>query len=170
MNVFEIIKTRRSIRKYLDCQIDNKEIKKLIEAAICAPSGKNCQPWKFAIISDALMIERISKLSRNYRWMRRASRLVIVFLDNSISYHYKKDIQSCGAAIQNILLTAHSMGIGSCWVGDIIDSGDEIKEIIGMNIEELEIMGIVTLGYSEECDCELKRRKFESFILGKLPD
>lgn len=165
MDIYEVIKTRRSIRHYLERPIDNKSIKKILEAAICAPSGKNCQPWKFSVVNNSNDINLISKLSKNYSWMRKAKSLIIVYLDQNLSYHYVKDVQSCGAAIQNMLLQAHSLEIGSCWVGDVIDKGDEIKELIGIDDSALEVMGVITLGYSDIHSDIIKRRMIESFMV-----
>lgn len=156
---------RRSVRSFLDCPIDDKTLRKMIEAAICAPSGKNCQPWKFSIVNDVDEIKLVSKLSKNYCWMRKAHGLIIVYLDKQLSYHFLKDVQSCGAAIQNILLQAHSMKIGTCWVGDIIDRGNEIKEIIGVDDGALEVMGVVALGYSALNNDIINRRDLESFLV-----
>lgn len=165
MDFLELIYTRRSIRQYVDRPIENESIRKLLEAAISAPSGKNGQPWKFSVVMSTGDIERLAKLSIYGRWMRKAKCFIVVFLDKSCSYHYVKDIQSCGAAIQNILLAAHAMGIGSCWIGEIIEKGEEIKSLLGIENSNLELMGIVTLGYSDVQDVIPERRHFDSFII-----
>ena len=58
--------------------------------------------------------------------------MVAVYLDKSRSYDRLKDAQSCGAAIQNIMLAAHSLGIGSCWIGEILPKDDEIKAMLNI--------------------------------------
>ena len=146
MDIVEIIKKRRSIRQYIDRPIKGEAIKKLLEASISAPSGKNGQPWKFSVVNDPDEINRIAKLS-----------------------HYIKDVQSCGAAIQNILLAAHSMDIGSCWVGEFIEKGKEIKELLRIRNDDLEVMGVVTLGYSDKYSNTFERRELESFMVKGAP-
>lgn len=165
MDIFDVIKMRRSVRSFLDCPIDDESIRKIIEAAICAPSGRNCQPWKFSIVNDIEKIKLVSKLSKNFCWMRKARCLITVYLDKQLSYHFLKDVQSCGAAIQNMMLQAYSMKIGTCWVGDIIDRGNEIKEIIGVVNGGLELMGVIALGYSDLNNNAITRRELESFLV-----
>ena len=169
LNIIEVIKRRRSIRQYVNHPLEDETIKMLLEAAISAPSGKNGQPWKFSVVNNSDDINHIAKLSVCYRWMRKAKCFIIVYLDKSCSYHYIKDIQSCGAAIQNILLAAYSMKIGSCWVGELMEKGEEIKSLLGINSKELEVMGIVTLGYSDKYSDTLNRRELESFIVRGYP-
>ena len=170
MDIVEIIKKRRSIRQYIDRPIKGEAIKKLLEASISAPSGKNGQPWKFSVVNDPDEINRIAKLSLYYRWMRKANCFIIVYLDKGCSYHYIKDVQSCGAAIQNILLAAHSMDIGSCWVGEFIEKEKEIKELLRIRNDDLEVMGVVTLGYSDKYSNTFERRELESFMVKGAPE
>ena len=56
--------------------------------------------------------------------------VIIVLLDRSVFYDHVKDLQSCGAAMQNILLCAHALNIGSCWIGGILDVSDDEKDFI----------------------------------------
>lgn len=165
MDIIEVISKRRSIRQYVDQPIGDEVVKKLLEAAISAPSGKNGQPWKFSVVNNSEDIVRIAKLSVHYCWIRKAKCFIIIYLDKSCSYHYIKDVQSCGAAIQNLLLAAHSMGIGSCWVGEFIGKDEEIRRLLAISNNELEVMGVVTLGYSDTHNNTLVRREIESFIV-----
>jgi len=165
LDIIEVIKNRRSIRRYVDRPIQDQMIKKILEAAISAPSGRNCQPWKFSVVRDSENIERIAKESACYYWMRKAQCFIVVYLDKTCSYHYIKDVQSCGAAIQNMLLAAYSMNIGSCWIGEVVEKGEEIKTLLGINNDQLEVMGIITFGYTHKQNSVLKRRNLDSFLV-----
>lgn len=165
MNVLEGIFTRRSVRKFVTNKIEDEQIQVLIKAATWAPSGKNGQPWKFKIITDEEKIESISHLSIYEEWMKKAPCFILVFLDKRISYHYVKDVQSCGAAIQNILLAAHEMGIGSCWIGEILAKENEVKQISEITDDAYELMGIVVLGFEENEAINVGRRDLNSFLL-----
>ena len=165
MDVIECIRQRRSVRQYNERPIDKTQIEKLLKAAISAPSGKNRQPWKFSIVSSSDDINQLAKVTVFSRWMRKAKCCIIVYLDKSCSYDYIKDMQSCGASIQNILLAAHSMGIGSCWVGEVMGKDDEIKALLGIQNNDLKVVGIVTLGYCDMPDAVLNRRQLDSFIV-----
>ena len=164
MKVFDGIISRRSVRLYNSKPIEIENINKIIESAIWAPSGKNGQPWKFKVITEKNIIEEISKLSVNARWMKTASCLIIVYLDKMRSYHYIKDVQSCGAAIQNILLTAHEMGIGSCWIGDLLEKADDINKLLEVD-DSLELMSVVSFGYGRGHLTNVDRKDINEFLI-----
>lgn len=165
MDVFECIKTRRSIRNYLDQPIDEIYITKIMQAAIWAPSGKNGQPWKFKIITNKELINKISEMSIYGKWMKTAPCFICVFLDKDKSYDYIKDMQSCGAVIQNIMLYAYSIGVGSCWVGEILTKSKTISDLLDVPIAKYELMAVITLGYKANCKSVSNRCAIESFIL-----
>lgn len=165
MNVLEVIKTRRSVRSYTDQPIEDEKIDKIIEAARWTPSGKNGQPWKFKIVTDKSQIKSLSELSIYGSWMKTATCFVIVFLNKQCSYDYVKDIQSCGAAMQNMMLMAHFLDVGSCWIGEILPKANEVKTALEIGNENLQLMGIITLGYKKGRVINLGRKSTESFLL-----
>jgi len=134
--IFEIIKARRSIRKYLDKPLSKETIDKLIEAAKWAPSGMNHQPWGFIVVRDKALIQELSdrsipyikelvekdpKMARYKRRMRTENFSIfyhapclIIILGKKSGFSCEND---CAMAAQNIMLTAWSMNIGSCWIG-----------------------------------------------------
>ena len=164
MKIFDGIKSRRSVRLYNSKPIEIEIINQIIESAIWAPSGKNGQPWKFKIITEQNIIEEIAKLSANSRWLKTAPCLIIVYLDKRCSYHYIKDVQSCGAAIQNMLLTAHEMGIGSCWIGDLLEKANSVNELLQV-YDYLELMGVVSLGYGRGKSINVGRKDINDFLI-----
>lgn len=166
MEVNECIYSRKSIRKYSDESICNENVYKLIEAGIMAPSGKNGQPWKFAIVSNNYtLLETIANESVNRMWLKKSKGLIVVFLDKSQSYDYIKDVQSVGAVIQNILLTANSLNIGSCWVGDLISKQTEVKKLLDIDNDDLKLMAIISLGYSKDNCLKTGRKSIDTFIV-----
>jgi len=164
MKIFDGIKSRRSVRLYNSEPIEIEFINQIIESAIWAPSGKNGQPWKFKIVTEPNIIEEIAKLSANSRWLKTAPCLIIVYLDKVCSYHYTKDVQSCGAAIQNMLLTAHEIGIGSCWIGDLLEKGDAINKLFEVD-DSLELMSVVSLGYGRGKSINVGRKDINEFLI-----
>lgn len=164
MKTFNGIISRRSVRLYNSNPIETDSINKIIESAIWAPSGKNCQPWKFKIITEKNIIEQISKLSANSRWIKTAPCLIIVYLDKVCSYHYIKDVQSCGAAVQNMLLTAHEMGIASCWIGSLLEKANTVNELLEVD-DSLELMSVVSLGYGRGKSINVGRKDMNEFIV-----
>lgn len=114
--VMSTIKTRRSVRIFDEnSDVDNATIIKIIEAGNYAPSYCNTQAWRFIIIRDKTVINKIVELDAA-AYLKKAPVCVLVLYDKrSDNPEYKDYIQSAAACIQNMLLTAHSLGIDSCW-------------------------------------------------------
>lgn len=129
--VLEAIKSRRSIRKYLPEQIKEEELRAIIEAGLYAPSAHNEQSWHFTVIRRKELIDRISAMAKEIMakqsidWVREmgsnpqlhlfygAPTVVIV----SMRKGAMAPMVDCSAAIENMLLAAESLDIGSCWNG-----------------------------------------------------
>jgi len=146
MNLIKLIKTRRSMRRFTNEPVSDDLIIKVIEAGTWAPSGKNNQPWKFAIIKDKDLKEQVSELTHYSKCVLSAHVLIAVFLDNDSSYHKIKDAQAIGSCIQNMLLTIHDNGLGAVWLGEILKNGDKVRELVNGD-GNLELMAVIALGY-----------------------
>ncbi len=149
MDTFELISTRRSIRKFTDEPVSDDSINKIIEAGTWAPSGLNNQPWKFAVIRDSELKTEISSLTHYSKIVLGADVLIGVFLDNSASYDRTKDCQGIGACIQNMLLYIHSIGLGAVWLGQILKNKDKVLALVH-GPEGHELMAVIALGYPAE--------------------
>jgi nitroreductase len=149
MDIFEIIRTRRSIRKFTGEPVTDEIIDRIIEAGTWAPSGMNNQPWKFAVIKNAELKTQIAELTHYSKIVLGANALIAVFLDNSLSYDRTKDCQAIGACIQNMLLTIHASGLAAVWLGEILKSKDRVLELI-KGPSELELMAVLALGHPAE--------------------
>lgn len=146
MDIFDLIRTRRSIRKFTGQDVSDEIIDRIIEAGTWAPSGMNNQPWRFAIIRDGSVKTRISALTHYAKTVLSANVLIAVFLDNAESYDRTKDIQAIGACIQNMLLYIHSIGLGAVWLGEILKNRERVAEIVNCR-EDLELMAVIALGH-----------------------
>ena len=149
LDILEIIKTRRSIRKFEGRQVPEEIIEQVLEAGRWAPSGLNNQPWRFALIEGEALREDISRLTHYRRVVKNAPLLIAVFLDNEKSYNRTKDLQAVGACLQNMLLEIHALGLGAVWLGEILKSNDQIKAILEVP-DNLELMAVLAMGYSAE--------------------
>ena len=145
--VMEAILQRRSIRKFDgDKNITDELVDRLLEAGRLAPSGLNNQPWRFAIVRQQGLKDQIAQLSHYHGIISSAPVLIIVLLDTESLYHREKDIQAIGACIQNLLLAAHSQGLGAVWLGEILKNGPEVIDILQLG-KRYELMAVVALGY-----------------------
>lgn len=164
LGILEIIKTRRSVRKFKDDPVSEEMLGKILEAGRWAPSGLNNQPWKFAVIEDPVIKEEISRLTIYSGIVTSAKILIAVFLDHSEGYHRTKDVQAIGACIENMLIETHSLGLGAVWLGEIIKSNEEIKDTLGVN-KNLEFMALIALGYPDEKTRRGKRKELKDLVV-----
>ncbi|MGB9749808.1 MAG: nitroreductase family protein [Caldisericia bacterium] len=144
-DILEIIKTRRSVRSYKKEKIKEEEILKIIEAGRWAPSASNNQPWRFIIVQNEESIKRIGdacKILTINSFIENSPLIIIIYTEKK---HRWVDLD-CGMCAQNMMLEAHSLGIGSCFVGAFREK--KIKEIINLP-EEFNIIGLITFGYKE---------------------
>jgi len=161
--VMDIIKERRSIRKFEDRMIDDEIIKKIVEMGTWAPSGLNNQPWSFVVIKDKDIKEKVSQQTKYGHIIRNAPVCIAVFLDKSKSYNRTKDIQAIGACVQNMLLTIHAMGLGGVWLGEILNRREEVEKILNVP-EEFELMAVIALGYPAGSPGEGSRRPLDDVL------
>jgi nitroreductase len=117
MDTFETILTRRSIRKYAKKKITDEIVEKLLQAAFSAPSAGNQQPWHFVILDDRKILNVIPTFHPSARMLTEADKAILVCGDLDLEKFKGYWMIDCAAATENILLAAHSLGLGACWLG-----------------------------------------------------
>jgi nitroreductase len=117
MDAFEAIFTRRSIRKYLDEPISEELTQKLLAAAMQAPSARNEQPWQFIVIDDGAILRAAAALLPNAAMAAHAPLGILVCGDLSLEKSPGYWVVDCAAAVENLLLAAHALGLGAVWTG-----------------------------------------------------
>jgi nitroreductase len=135
MEVLEAIKGRRSIRFFTNQPVSEEEVKTLIDAARHAPSAGNIQPWEFIIVKKAEIKHKLVVAALNQTFLEEAPVVIVVCanMDASRSGYGSRGttlycLQDTAAATQNIILTAYSMRLGTCWVGAF--SEEEVKKAL----------------------------------------
>ena len=156
MECIEAILTRRSIRHFKPDRVEEEKVRKALEAAHWAPSGKNNQPWRFVVVENREMREKLAELTVSGRIIREAPVSIAVFLDNSVSYHREKDIQAIGACIENMLLALHCQGLGAVWLGEILKNREKVEELLGVP-EDWEFMALISTGYAARKGASTRR-------------
>ena len=117
MDTIEAIHTRRSIRNYQDKQIPDELITQILKAAMAAPSARNQQPWEFIVISDPEIKEEVPTVSPFTKMILSAPAGILVCGNLDIETAPGYWVIDCSAATQNLLLAAHSLGLGAVWTG-----------------------------------------------------
>lgn len=174
MNTLDAIAARRSIRKFKSDPLPDEALQAILTAAIQAPSGKNRQPWRFVVVrgdkrADMVRImregiakakgqgENVGSSEGSADVMEQAPVTVFIlnphglhpWLTRSIDQSFKDVVntQSIGAAIQNMLLAAQDIGLGSLWICDVFVAYDELLNWLG---EKSQMIAAVSLGYADE--------------------
>jgi nitroreductase len=117
MDTLEAIHNRRSIREYQDKTIPGELITKLLAAAMAAPSARNQQPWEFIVITDKGILSEISTINPYAQMAKKAPLAILVCGNLRIETSPGYWVVDCAAAVQNMLLCAHALGLGAVWTG-----------------------------------------------------
>lgn len=161
--------SRRSIRGYKDKDVTKEQLTSLIIAAQSAPSGGNCQPWHFYVIKDKKLQAEIKEKSCGQDWILTAPAFIVVCTDSGRSEaNYGErgrdlySIQDTAAAIQNILLCAKSMGLGTCWCGAFDEK--KLSEILNLP-KKFRPVGLIPVGYpAQDSYTPQKRRPIDEIV------
>lgn len=151
MEVMEAISTRRSIRKYLKDPVREEAIETVIGAAMSAPSAGNEQPWHFVVIDRREDLDQIPSFHPHSLMLREAPVAILTCGDLSLEKHTGYWTQDCAAATQNMLLAAHSLGLGAVWVG-VYPREERIRGLRELlHIPDMVVpFSLVPLGYPAE--------------------
>lgn len=147
----EIINTRRSIRKYQNQPVEDELLVKLLEAAMNAPTARNLQEWKFIVVKNRHLQEKIAKALPNTHMSYHAGACIVVLGDKTIQPKDEYIYVDCGAAIENLLLEAHSLGLGCCWcaVGPNEDRILPLRELLNID-DHLVPVANIAIGWPDE--------------------
>jgi nitroreductase len=148
MDAIECLITRRSVRDFSEKEVADKEIMEILKCAMFAPSAGNQRPWHFVVIKDTETMNKITEFHPHSQMLKTAKAAIAVVADTTIEKHQGYWVQDCSAAVQNILLSAHALGLGSVWLG-IYPREERMKGLSALlNLPEKTIpFAVVAIGY-----------------------
>lgn len=153
MDALECMRTRRSIRKFLNKPVEFDKVLRICEAGSWAPSSGNLQNWRFVVLTERDLIKTLPQHCLNQDYVNAPVVIVICASDELVEKHYGirgsrlYSVQNCSAAIENMLLAAHALGLGSCWIGAF----DEEKVMELLNVPgHARPQALLVFGYSDE--------------------
>ena len=167
MDIIDIIKTRRSVREFEGKVVEDNVLEGVLDAGRWAPSGLNNQPWRFVVVRDEKVKNSVSQCTKYSRIVCGSNVLIAVFLDNDASYDRTKDILGVGACIQNMLLCIHSVGLGACWLGEILNQKEEVNKLFDIS-SDCELMAVIAVGYPEKKNRTSTRHELNKLIIKKF--
>ncbi len=142
----EVIKRRRSVRKFEAKPIPQDTIKDILDCARLAPTANNVQPWLFGAVTDGTLRKQISELTDYGKFIKDSPVCVAVFCDATTKYFLE---DGC-AATENILLACTAYGIGSCWVaGHKKPYADAVRKLLNVP-EPYTLIALIAAGYSKQ--------------------
>lgn len=163
--LFDIIKDRRSVRKYTQEAVSRQDVMTILEAGRWAPSGMDKQPYRYlTIFRGDERQQLLTEHTRHKSIISNAGALVVFCLDREKLYNPMKDYQGAGACIQNMLLAAHALGLGGLWVGEIVNQADGVLATLKLDPARYELMAVIALGHPAE-QPKVKRQSLQSMLL-----
>lgn len=151
MEAMQAIMTRRSVRRYTAEPVSRDLVKRLLEAAMSAPSAGNEQPWQFIVITDRAILDTIPDFHPYASMLREAPMAILVCGDERLERFKGYWVLDCSAATQNLLLAAHALGLGAVWLGvyPTQDRMDALWELLGMP-DEVVPFALIAVGHPAE--------------------
>ena len=162
MELMDVIKKRRSVRKYKPDPVPDEDIKYILEAARLAPSWANTQCWHFIVVTDEQKRQEIAKDSMP--WCGKAP-VVIAACADPEKPGYKGDIPNylidIGIAVEHLILAATERGLGTCWIGGLHE--DPIKKVLRVP-DNIRVPAMVTVGYPNHEPKDMGRKNPEEIV------
>lgn len=173
MDLLEIIKERRSIRRYKGAPVKREDVLKVLEAARWAPSWANVQPWHFVLVTEREMKEKLIQAVHSKRAAEaiiQAPLTIVACAQLGKSGYLRGEAVSdkgdwhmfdMGLAMENIVLMAHSLGLGTVHVGHI--DAKKAEQILGLSAGMV-VVEMTPLGYPDEAAKAPPRKELKEFV------
>lgn len=154
MDIFQVFRDRRSIRKYKGSPVEREKIEQILDAARVAPSWKNLQCWRFLVLADpdrrSAVLDAFPADNPGFKAIATAPVLIVVCanpaesdVENGIDYF----IADVAIAFEHLCLAAHAVGLGTCWMGWYNEK--QIKHALCIP-DDIRVVGITPLGYPDQ--------------------
>lgn len=154
-DMLDLLKKRRSIRKFKAKAVEAEKVNRLIKSALLAPSSRSRKPWEFIVVEDRETLEKLSKSrsGRNLEHVRQAALGIVVVADTDKSDVWIEDASIASTLIQ---LEAESLGLGSCWIqmrsrmyDEKLSTEQYVREVFGIP-ENYSVENMIVIGYPDE--------------------
>jgi len=157
MEVFDAVRTVLAVRSYQDKRIPPDTVRRIVEAGRVTASSMNGQPWHFIVVENGDTLRQLGALARTGPYVAHAPLAVVVAIEKT-----RFAVSDGSRAIQSMILTAWSEGVGSNWVGFLGLTG--VKALLGIP-PDLDVLAILPFGYPAQArGGERKQRKSISHV------
>ena len=150
MDIYEAIRTRKSVRSYLSREVPDEVLTRILDAARLAPSANNSQEWRFVVVRDAKTRRAIARAACRQAFVGEAPVVLACCAKDN------RHVMTCGQlsypiaaaiAIDHITLCAAAEGLGTCWIGAFYE--EEVKQILGIP-PSVRVVALLPLGYPQD--------------------
>jgi len=139
MEVFDAVRTVLAVRNYQDKPVPPEVVQRIVEAGRLTGSSMNRQPWHFIVVENRDTLQQLGALAKTGPYIAQAPLAIVVAIERTMF-----SVSDASRAVQSMILTAWSEGVGSNWVG--FRGLDEVKSLLSIP-DELEVLAIVPFGY-----------------------
>jgi nitroreductase len=164
MSVLDVVKSRRSIRKYMDKPIEEEKLLNVLEAGRLAPAANNAQQWKFIAVKDPALIKKLVPACGNQSFIAEAPVILVICTNGEERTMYcgqSADTVDCSIALSFMILEAAELGLGTCWLGFF--SNDKVKRVLNIP-QENNVVAVTPLGYAAEAPALRPRKKMSEVV------
>ena len=161
MDVMTAIKNRRSIRAYKDKPIEDEKLEAVLEAGRLAPSAGNRQEWKYVVVKDKALRDKLIDIANGQRFVGQAPAVIVacaVQTDHVMpcgELSYPIDV---AISVDHMTLAAVEQGLGTCWIGAFKQA--EVKRLLGIP-EEVRVVALLPIGYPDASPAPKPRKSME---------
>lgn len=169
MEFFDVIEQRRSIRRYKSEPVDREDMMKVVEAGRLAPSWKNGQSWRYVVVSDAGLKQKIGEAVKNnpdVTAYQNAPYVIVLCADPSSSGRHNEQnyyLVDAGIAMEQSVLSATDLGLGMCWTGIFDES--VLKKMLKIP-DNIRIVALSPLGVPDQTPNPRPRKSVEEMAFG----
>ena len=164
MDIFEVIKTRRSVRSYKPALVPEDKLTRILEAARLAPSACNFQNWKFVVVKDEGKRRKLAEAAANQNFVGEAP-VVIAAVSLNPGHMMGCEVPTYAVdlaiAVDHMTLQAVEEGLGTCWIGAF--SQERVKEILGIP-GQYKVVALLPLGFPNDSPGPKDRKSLEEIV------
>ena len=163
MDVMDAIRDRRSVRSYRDIPVEEEKLMAVLDAGRLAPSARNMQDWRFIVVRDRATRQKLAEAARDQQFVGEAPVVIAACGTSDL-------IMTCGQptyvidaaiAVDHMTLAAHSLGLGTCWIGAFYE--DRVREILGVP-PNIRVVALLPLGYPAQSARATPRKSMDEIV------
>ena len=166
MDVYEAIRRRQSIRRYKPDTVPDDVLNRALDTMRLAPSAGNKQPWRFIVVKDAAMRQRLSEATVRQQFIAHAPIIIVACgwkgkAFSKMGGYWNSLPVDVSIALDHLTLVAAAEGLGTCWIGDFLE--DEIRRVLGIP-DDVTVIALMPMGYPDESRAPRIRKELSEIV------